>query len=437
MTTSGSKHATEPAARHTIEHARSLDAQDPLAKYRDQFEFPTNDAGEPLRYFSGNSLGLQPKTVRPMLEQELHDWAKLAVDAHFDAVRPWFSYHELFREPGARLVGAKPGEVVMMNSLTVNLHLLMVTFYQPTANRNKVLLEYPAFPSDLYAVQSHLNARGVNADEAILAVRPNEGEHTISADQVDDMLKEHGDSIALILIGGVNFLTGQVVDMPRITELGHRHGCTVGFDLAHAAGNIAMHLHDWNVDFAAWCSYKYLNSGPGAVAGCFVHERHGVNTHLPRFAGWWGNDPESRFRMHLESKFIARPGADGWQISNPPVFAMTPLKASLDMFDEVGMEKLRAKSIKLTGYLRDLLEKWNSGAFEIITPEATNAHGCQLSILVHDQAEQRMRELKQAGVVCDFRPPNVLRVAPTPLYNSFEDVWTFANIFTGRSRTPT
>jgi len=416
----------------TVDHARALDARDPVAGCRDRFEFPVNDAGEPLLYLCGNSLGLQPKTVRPMIEQELDDWAKLAVDAHFDATRPWYSYHEMFRESGARLVGAKPGEVVMMNSLTVNLHLLMMTFYQPTESRFMVLIEHPAFPSDLYAVQSHLNARGVNPDDAIITVRSEDGEHTISADRIEDVLNEHGEEIALVMLGGVNFLSGQVLDMPRITDLGHRHGCNVGFDLAHAAGNIAMNLHDWDVDFAAWCSYKYLNSGPGAVAGCFVHERHGMNTHLPRFAGWWGNDPESRFRMHLESKFVPRPGADGWQISNPPILSMTPLKASLDIFDEIGMERLRAKSIKLTGYLRALLKTWSDGTFEIITPEQMNEHGCQLSILVHERAEQRLNDLKQAGVVCDFRPPNVLRVAPTPLYNSFEDVWTFARIFTGR-----
>lgn len=416
----------------SLEHARSLDAADPLRGFRDRFEFPRDDRGEHLLYFAGNSLGLQPKATRGLIGQELDDWARLAVEGHFDAARPWYSYHEIFRESGARLVGARVGEVVMMNSLTVNLHLLMMTFYRPTSSRFKVLIEHPAFPSDLYAVQSHLRARGVDPNEAIVTVRSAEGAHTIETAQIKDILSREGDSIALVLLGGVNFLTGQVLDMAAITELGHRHGCVVGFDLAHAAGNIPMQLHDWDVDFAAWCSYKYLNSGPGAVAGCFVHQRHARNVDLPRFAGWWGNDPQTRFRMQLESKFRPKADIDGWQISNPPILSMAPLKASLDLFDEATMPALREKSVTLTGYLRDLLEQSADGTFTIITPREPEQHGCQLSIVVLEDARRRLDELREAGIVCDFRQPNIIRVAPTPLYNSFEDAWQLARHVAGQ-----
>lgn len=413
-------------------HAHRLDAADPIARFRERFEFPRDEHGNPLLYLCGNSLGLMPKAARTIVEQELDDWARLAVDAHFDAAHPWYSYHEMFRDLGARLVGAKPGEVVMMNSLTVNLHLMMVTFYQPTATRYKILVDYPTFPSDLYALNTHARARGVQVDDAVMVLHSRDGSHVITIEQIEDTLKREGDSIALILMSGVNFFTGQVFDMARITELGHKHGCVVGFDLAHTAGNIDVQLHDWDVDFAAWCSYKYLNSGPGAAAGCFVHQRHGNNTNLPRFAGWWGNDPDTRFRMHLEAQFKARRGADGWQISNPPILSMAPLKASLDIFDEAGMTALRGKSVQLTSYLRQLLETWADGTFEIITPREPQQHGCQLSILVHQNAKERLSDLKNAGIVCDFREPNVLRVAPTPLYNSFHDAWRFARVFSGR-----
>jgi len=306
----------------------------------------------------------------------------------------------------------------------------MASFYRPTRDRYRILIEAPAFPSDLYAVQTHIRARGVERDDAIVEVPPRKGEHTLRTEDIERIIREQGDSIALVLLGGVNFLTGQVLDMKRITAVAHEHGCTVGFDLAHAAGNVVMHLHDWNVDFACWCSYKYLNSGPGAVAGCFVHERHGENTDLPRFAGWWGNDPDTRFRMHLEREFRAVPGAEGWQLSNPPIMALAPMKASYDIFDEVGMPALRARSERMTPYLRALIEAHPRGWFEIITPEATDAHGCQLSMLVHDRPRQRFDALTAAGVVCDFRPPNVIRVAPAPLYNTFLDCWRFVRILT-------
>lgn len=417
------------------EQALALDEQDPLREYRERFLIPKKRsahgrdarATEEVVYLCGNSLGLQPKSAPPLVAEELEAWAQHGVDAHFEGARPWYSYHELFREIGARLVGAQPGEVVMMNSLTVNLHLMMTTFYQPTNERDRILIESPTFPSDRYAVESHLHARGITSRDVIMEGKPREGEHTIRIEDVLETLELVGDRIALILLSGVNFFTGQVFDMARITEAGRAKGCVVGFDLAHAAGNVPLRLHDWNVDFACWCSYKYLNAGPGAVAGCFIHERHGANPELPRFAGWWGSDPETRFRMQSQSRFTPQPGADGWQLSNPPILAMAPLKASLDVFDEVGMARLREKSILLTSYLRFLIEETSGGAFKIITPRETEAHGCQLSILVKDEPRARFDALMSAGFVCDFREPNVVRVAPVPLYNTFEDCWRFTN----------
>ncbi|MCA9290113.1 MAG: kynureninase [Phycisphaerales bacterium] len=408
--------------------ARTLDEQDPLRGYRDRFHIPCRPNGEPVLYFCGNSLGLQPKAARAIVEQELEDWATLGVDAHFRGKTPWYSYHEVFRETGARLVGARPGEVVMMNGLTTNLHLMMVSFYRPTTTRFRVLMESPAFPSDIYAIRTHVRTRGYDPDEAVITLRPRDGEHTLRTEDVEAALAEHGDSIALVLIGGVNFFTGQVMDMARITDAGHAQGCLVGFDLAHAAGNIPLALHDWNVDFACWCSYKYLNSGPGGIAGCFVHERHATNVELPRYGGWWGNDPSTRFRMHLNEEFVPKPDADAWQLSNPPILAMAPLQASMAIFDEVGMDRLRAKSQRLTPYLRALIEREPREWFEIITPRAPDASGCQLSILVHDRPRERFAALEAAGVVGDFREPNVIRVAPVPLYNSFHDVWRFVRV---------
>jgi len=409
--------------------ALTMDAADPLRTYRDEFLIPMRDDGTPITYFAGNSLGLQPKKARQVVEQELDDWAKLAVDAHFKARTPWYSYHEVFRDAGARLVGARPGEVVMMNSLTINLHLMMVTFYQPTAERYKILIDEPTFPSDLYAVKSHARTRGLDPDKIVISAKPRSGEQCIRTQDIEALLEREGKSIALVMLAGVNFFTGQAYDIPRITEAAHRHGCVVGWDLAHAAGNLAMRLHDWNVDFAVWCSYKYLNSGPGAIAGCFVHERHGKNVDLPRFAGWWGNDPATRFKMQLIPQFTPRKGADGWQVSNPPILSMAPLKASLELFDSAGMNALRAKSLKLTGYLRFLVEQNSREDFEVITPHEDEAHGCQLSILVKNQPRQKLKSLEEAGVVCDFREPNVIRVAPTPLYNTFHEIWRFAKEF--------
>ncbi len=408
--------------------AHRLDAEDPLRQCRELFHLPQRPDGAPVIYFCGNSLGLQPKTVRVLIEQELEDWAKLAVDAHFHGRTPWYSYHEVFRESGARLVGAVPDEVVMMNSLTVNLHLMMATFYRPTRERHKVLIDGPAFPSDLYAVQSQIRHHGFDPAESLLIAQPREGEHAIRTEDLESLLEQRGQEIALVLFSGVNFFTGQWFDLERITAAGRRQGCVVGLDLAHAAGNVPLQLHDWQVDFAVWCSYKYLNSGPGAVAGCFVHEKHGRNLKLPRLAGWWGNDPATRFRMHLEPEFVPQPGAEGWQVSNPPILAMAPLRASLAMFDAAGMSNLRAKSERLTGYLEYLLDRLPSGRVQIITPRDPAQRGCQLSLLVQARPRDVMQALEARGVVCDFREPNVIRVAPVPLYNTYREVWAFAQM---------
>lgn len=426
--------SAEMTYRNELSYAREQDAADPLRSCREKFCLPTDERGKPLIYLCGNSLGLMPKRAREIVQQELADWERLAVEGHFHGKTPWYSYHEVFRETGARLVGARPGEVVMMNSLTVNLHLMMMSFYQPTAKRYRILIEDPAFPSDLYAVTSHMNARGIDPAKGLMQLRARAGEALIRTDDVEALLREEGESIALVMLGGVNFLTGQVLDIDRITHAAKARGCAVGWDLAHAAGNVPLQLHEagnGGIDFACWCSYKYLNSGPGAIAGCFVHECHANRPEIPRFSGWWGNDPATRFRMQLESQFVPRAGADGWQISNPPILSMAPLQASLELFDQAGMAALRAKSQRLTGYLHWLLEHDRSGAFRIVTPGEPEAHGCQLSLEIAGKAREQFTAWQKAGVVCDFREPNVVRVAPTPLYNTFEDVWRFAAIAGG------
>jgi kynureninase len=411
--------------------AHQLDAEDSLRHFREKFHLPLAKDGKPLIYLAGNSLGLMPKTAREVVEQELDDWAKLAVDAHLKAATPWYTYHETLREPAARLVGGQPNEVICMNSLTVNLHLMMATFYRPTKARFKILMEEPAFPSDTYAVKTQIAHHGFDPKEALVLARPREGEFTVRPDDIDTVLEKHGDQIALVLFAGVNFFTGQLFDIETIAAAAQKRGCTVGIDLAHAIGNVPLKLHDWNVDFAVWCSYKYLNAGPGAVAGAFVHARHAANRELPRLAGWFGNDPATRFRLHLEREFIPVPSADGWQISNPPIFSMAPLRASLSIFNEAGgMEALRAKSIKLTGYLQFLLEGPAAAGqpYTVITPRDSKDRGCQLSILVHEHPKELFGKLEAAGVKCDFREPNVIRAAPTPLYNTFHEVWRFAKI---------
>ena len=416
-------------------YARQLDADDPLAGYREQFHIPQRPDGSEIIYFLGNSLGLQPKRVRALMDQELNDWAGLGVDAYFEGTRPWYSYQERFREIGARLVGAKPHEVVTMNSLTVNLHLMMVTFYRPTKARHKILMEDAAFPSDTYAVKTQLGYHGYDPDEALLIVKPRSGEHTIRTEDIEQQVTQNGEQIALVLLGGVNFLTGQVFDMPRIAAAAKGQGCVVGYDLAHAVGNVPLQLHDWQVDFAVWCNYKYLNSGPGALAGCFIHEMHGQNLDLPRFGGWWGNDPDTRFMLHLQPEFIPQGGVDGWQISSPPILAMAPIAASYELFDEVGMPVLRRKSELLTGYLQYLIDQIPSRRFEVITPREPASRGCQLSLLMHDGSERLLEALKAEGVVCDFRQPNVIRAAPVPFYNTFHDVWMFAQVLARHERT--
>jgi kynureninase len=411
------------------EFARQLDAEDPLRSFRDKFHLPRGKNGQPLIYFAGNSLGLMPKTARQIVEQELEDWAALGVDAHLEAKTPWYSYHETLREPMARLVGAKPVEVICMNSLTVNIHLMMATFYRPTGARFKILMEDPAFPSDTYAIKTQIVHHGLDPKEALVLARPREGEFTGGTEDIVAAIEKNGDSLAVVLIGAVNFFTGQSFDIATITAVAQKHGIAVGIDLAHAVGNVPIALHDWNVDFAVWCSYKYLNAGPGAVAGAFIHKRHATNTKLPRLAGWFGNDPNTRFRMQLEPEFIPVPSADGWQISNPPIFSMAPLRASLAIFDEAGgMEAVRTKSIQLTGYLQFLLDRAGTERFTVITPHETEARGCQLSILAHEHPKELHKKLEAAGVKSDFREPNIIRAAPAPLYNTFHDVWRFAKI---------
>lgn len=405
------------------EFAAGMDRSDPLSYFRERFLFP--EVSQPgAIYLTGNSLGLQPKTARSYIVEELDDWARLAVEGHIHARHPWLPYHEFVAEPLARLVGAKPVEVVAMNSLTVNLHLLMVSFYRPTADRFKIVIEKGAFPSDQYAVESQLKFHGIT--NGLIELEPREGETTLRTEDILETIDREGDSIALILLGGVNYYTGQAFDMPVITEAGHRKGCIVGFDLAHAAGNLELRLHEWDVDLAAWCSYKYLNAGPGAIAGIFVHERHARSFELPRFAGWWGHDKETRFQMGPDFKPLA--GAEGWQLSNPPIFQLAALRASLEIFDEATMPALRAKSVKLTGYLETLLRQIDTDRIEIITPDDSEQRGCQLSIRVVNADKSLFDAVSERGVIADWREPDVVRVAPVPLYNSFADVQRFSTI---------
>ncbi len=398
--------------------ARRLDGEDPLASFRDRFHLPPGPDGKPAVYLCGNSLGLMPREVPRLVDQELADWAQLAVDAHFRGATPWYGYHESVREPLARLVGAYPHEVVAMNSLTVNLHLMMASFFRPQGERRKILIESAAFPSDGYAVRSQLQLHGLDPDGDLLQVGTPRQE--IPETEILEMLEHRGSEIALVLLSAVHYFTGQLFDLAAITRAAQAQGCVVGFDLAHAAGNVPLALHATGADFACWCSYKYLNAGPGAVAGCFVHERHGMNPALPRMAGWWGNDPRTRFQMHREERFIPTPGADGWQLSNPPILALAPLRASLALFDQAGMDRLRAKSEKLTGLLERLLRPHAA----ILTPSHPARRGCQLSLRVG--GKDLFRTLEGRGFVTDFREPDVIRVAPVPLYNTFDEVVRFA-----------
>jgi kynureninase len=407
--------------------ARAMDASDPLAHFRERFFIPKTDDGRDCVYLAGHSLGLQPKSVKAYLEDELKDWARLGVEGHFHAKNAWMPYHRLLTEQTAALVGAEPAEIVVMNSLTVNLHLMMVSFYRPTTQRHKILVERGAFPSDQYAVQSQIRFHGFDLTSSLLELTPREGEFYMRDEDVQEVIDREGDSIALIMLGGVNYATGQLFDMKEITESGHRKGCVVGFDLAHAAGNIPLHLHDWDPDFAVWCSYKYLNGGPGCVAGCFVHARHAHDHDLPRFTGWWGHDEKIRFKMDPE--FHAMVGAEGWQLSNPPIMALAPLRASMEIFEEATIDGLRAKSVKLTAYLEFLLKQAGSRRFSIITPSEEARRGCQLSIRIPKDGRAVCDRLAAEGVIGDWREPDIYRVAGVPLYNSYHDVYCFVQRF--------
>lgn len=409
------------------EFALALDARDPLYDYRELFHLPMRSDGTPYVYLCSHSLGLQPRSVRALMQTELDNWAHLGVEAHFHGATPWYKYQELLREPAAQLVGARPREVIHMNGLTVNLHLLLTSFYRPTPERHRILIEEPSFPSDLYAVKSQLRLHGFDPTNALVRVRPRPGEHILREEDIEATLEQRGAEIAVAWLNAVNFLTGQRLDVPRLVRAAHRQGCFVGLDLAHAAGNVPLALHDWDVDFAVWCTYKYLCAGPGAVAGAFVHEKHGQRFDLQRLAGWWGNDPATRFRMQLEPEFVPHLGADGWQVSNPPILAMVPLRASLSVFEHAGMPALRAKSQAFSLYLFNLLDRLPAGRFEVLTPHDPATRGCQVSLVVPEQAREAFDALMSIGIVGDFRQPNVLRFAPAPLYNGFHDVWQLGN----------
>jgi len=418
---------------NTLEFAQNLDNQDELKQYRSEFIFPkVND--KQVIYFTGNSLGLQPKRAKNYVDEVMNDWANLAVEGHFYADKPWWDYHERFAAPLSEIVGAKPTEVTVMNTLTVNLHLLMVSFYQPSATKYKIICEEKAFPSDQYMFQSqldfHARALGFDPKEALVEIKRREGEHNIRLEDILTTIEEVGEELALVLIGGVNYYTGQVFDMKTITAAGHKQGAFVGWDLAHAAGNIHLELHNWGVDFAAWCSYKYMNSGPGNASGCFVHEKHHQDASLPRFAGWWGHNKERRFKM--EPKFDPVHGADGWQISNLPILSLAPYLASVTLFAEVGMPKLIKKRNLITAYLefilKDIDAEIDSTAFEIITPANQEERACQLSVYLHGQGRNLFEYLMKNGVITDWREPNVIRLAPVPLYCSFEDMYNFGQL---------
>ena len=414
--------------QNTLAYAQQQDALDSLRAYREKFYFPFMN-GREVVYFTGNSLGLQPKTTQDYVLNELEDWATFGVEGHFHARNPWLSYHEQFAIPLAKIVGAKPEEIVVMNQLTVNLHLLMVSFYRPTPERYKIICEAKAFPSDQYALESQVKFHGFNPADAIIEISPREGSECIRHEDVIEAIEKNKDTLALVMIGGVNYYTGQVFNMKAITEAGHNAGAMVGFDLAHAAGNIKLKLHDWKVDFACWCSYKYLNSGPGGVSGVFVNEQHLNDSSIHRFAGWWGHDKDSRFKM--QKGFVPMSTAEAWQLSNAPVLSMAAHKAAVEIFDEVGMNALVEKAEKLTGYLEFIIDEINLGLNQklvIITPRDKTQRGCQLSIVAHGRGKDLFNKLTEGGIISDWREPNVIRCAPVPLYNSFEDVYRFGSI---------
>lgn len=404
-----------------LDYAKEQDLNDPLRTYRNLFHIPKDHQGNELIYLCGNSLGLQPKSTKTYIDQELHDWANLGVEGHTEAKNPWLPYHELLTENMAKVVGAKPLEVVVMNTLTANLHFMMVSFYKPTSKRYKIVIESDAFPSDKYAVESQLRHHGYSEKDGLILWKPRQGEELLRYEDLEAILEKHGDEVALVMIGNTNYYTGQFFDMKRITKLGHSYGCMVGFDCAHGAGNVALNLHDSGADFAVWCTYKYLNSGPGSLAGAFVHERHAHDKNLNRFTGWWSHNKQTRFNMRHE--FDVLPGAEGWQLSNPPILSMAAIKASLDIYGKVGMEALVKKSKHLTGYFEFLLKQLGEDTIRIITPETPDERGCQLSIQVKKADKNLFDKLTKAGVISDWREPDVIRCAPVPLYNSFEDVF--------------
>lgn len=408
----------------SADYAQARDAADPLRAFRDEFLIPKHEGREQL-YFCGNSLGLQPKATRPALMEELDNWAEHGVEGHFQGRYPWMPYHAFVRDSLAECVGAQPGEVVAMNSLSANLHLLMVSFYRPTPERPAILIEAGAFPSDRYAVESQIRFHGFDPTTDLIEIEGDEADGTISDAAIERALIEHGHRIALVLWPGVQYRTGQAFDLKGLVDRAHAQGCIVGFDLAHGVGNLPLQLHDSGVDFAVWCSYKYLNSGPGAIAGAFVHERH-ARSDRPRFAGWWGHDQATRFRMGPQ--FVPTPGADGWQLSNPPIFALAPLRVSLEIFQRAGMQALRAKSELMTGYLEALIQQRLGHVLQIVTPREPTRRGCQLSLRVHGGREHGralFEHLMARGIVGDWREPDVIRISPTPLYNRFEDVRLF------------
>ena len=403
-----------------------MDQNDELKSYRDSFHFPVDSNGNKMLYFTGNSLGLQPKTTKAAVEQELDDWANFAVEGHFKAKNPWMPYHELLTNDMAEIVGAKPEEVVIMNSLTANLHFLMISFYNPTKKRYKILIESDAFPSDRFAVKSQLKLHGFDSEKDLIEWSPRTNENLLRIEDLKEIIKKNGDEIALILVGGVNYYTGQLLDLKKIAKIGHSKGCKVGIDLAHGVGNVNLKLHESGIDFAAWCTYKYLNSGPGSLGGIFVNNKHKKNKSLKRLTGWWGQNKSKRFKMREELDISN--GAEGWQLSNPAILSMAAIKASLELFRKVGMNKLRMKSIKLTGYLEYLILKMNNKNIDIITPKDPNQRGCQLSIKLNNSNKSLHKNLRLNNVITDWRDPNVIRCAPVPFYNSYQDVYNFVKI---------
>ena len=406
-------------------YAATLDRNDPLTGIREQFIIPKKSDGKERIYFLGNSLGLEPRSARPAVERILEEWGSLGVEAHSHAAEPWMTYHDRMNEMTAKIVGASSDEVAVMNALTINLHLMLISFYRPTAVRNKIFMESKAFPSDQYAVKSHIALHGYR--DSLIELQPRPGEVTIRTEEIEDFLYSEGATVALLLLAGINYYSGQAFKMERITRAAHARGCIVGFDLAHAVGNIELRLHDWNVDFAAWCSYKYLNGGPGAPGGIFVHRNHARRKDILRLAGWWGQNRETRFQMGPD--FDPIPAAEGWQVSNHPILQLAALRPALDQFEAIGMRNLREKSERLTGYLEFLLDRLQSDAFTVITPRDPKQRGAQLSLRMHRNGKAVFQALNEAGVSCDWREPDVIRVAPTPMYNRFTEVFDFAEIF--------